>query len=196
MALGLVAAAIVGRLEPTTDELLALGLELEGHGDNLAAALTGGVCLTWGTRIARIADTAPADSDRSRPRPTVSKPPPPERRFPEHRSSCRRGLLRAGRAALLGAALASNSADLFEAALEDRLHEPYRAAESSPVLNEVRVRPPAGALGATLSGARPDGNRVGAQRGGRHLRAGASRHAFPNEQVLPLTISPTGAGPT
>ena len=39
VALGLVAAAIVGKLEPTADELLALGIELEGHGDNLAAAL-------------------------------------------------------------------------------------------------------------------------------------------------------------
>ena len=60
VALGLVAAAIVGKLEPTADELLALGVELEGHGDNLAAALVGGVCLTWGTHIARIADTTPA----------------------------------------------------------------------------------------------------------------------------------------
>jgi len=192
VALGLVAAAIVGKLEPTADELLALGIELEGHGDNLAAALTGGVCLTWGTRIARIADAAPAT---------------PIAVVPEHRveTAASRAALpdtvphadaafSAGHAALLGAALASNSADLFEAALDDRLHEPYRA-KSSPLLAEVRAQPPAGALGATLSGAGPTVI-VWARNGKADTCADELRQRFPNEQVLPLTISPTGAGPT
>ncbi|MDX6398200.1 MAG: homoserine kinase [Gaiellaceae bacterium] len=192
VALGLVAAAIVGKLEPTADELLALGIELEGHGDNLAAALTGGVCLTWGTRIARIADTAPAT---------------PIAVIPEHRveTAASRAALpanvphadaafSAGRAAMLGAALASNSADLFEAALEDRLHEPYRA-ESSPVLAQVRSLPPAGALGSTLSGAGPSVI-VWARNDQAEACAAELRQRFPQEQILPLTISPTGAAAT
>jgi homoserine kinase len=192
IALGLVAAAIVGKLEPTVDELLALGIELEGHGDNLAAALAGGVCLTWGTRIARIADTAPAT---------------PIAVVPEHQveTAASRAALpgtvphadaafSAGRAALLGAALASNSADLFEAALEDRLHEPYRAA-SSPLLAQVRAELPADALGATLSGAGPSVI-VWARNGQADACAAELRRRFPHEQILPLTISPTGAGPT
>ena len=36
-----------------------------GHADNLAAALAGGVCLTWDGRIARIADDVPASRWRS-----------------------------------------------------------------------------------------------------------------------------------
>jgi homoserine kinase len=60
VALGLVAGALAAGEEPTADELLAEGLELEGHADNLAAALAGGVCLTWEGRIARLADTTPA----------------------------------------------------------------------------------------------------------------------------------------
>jgi homoserine kinase len=192
VALGLVAAAIVGKLEPTADELLEIGLELEGHGDNLAAALTGGVCLTWGTRIARIEDTAPAT---------------PIAVVPEHRvaTAASRAALpatvphtdavfSAGRAALLGAALASNSADLFEAALEDRLHEPYRT-ESSPLLSEVRAQPPAGSLGATLSGAGPSVI-VWARKGQADSCAAELRQRFPDEQVLPLTVTPTGAGAT
>ena len=192
VALGLVAAAIIGNLELTTDELLAIGIELEGHGDNLAAALAGGVCLTWETRIARLADTAPAT---------------PIAVVPSHRveTAASRAALpatvphadaafSAGRAALLGAALASNSADLFEAALEDRLHEPYRA-ESSPLLAEIRVQPPAGALGATLSGAGPSVI-VWARNGQADSCAAELRKRFPNEQILPLTISPIGAGPT
>ena len=190
VALGLVAAAIVRKLETTADELLAIGLELEGHGDNLAAALTGGVCLTWGTRIARIADNAPAT---------------PIAVVPAHRveTAASRAALpstvphadaafSSGRAALLGAALTSNSADLFEAALEDRLHEPYRA-ESSPLLAAVRAQPPAGALGATLSGAGPSVI-VWARNGQTDSCAAELRRRFPDEQILPLSISPTGAG--
>jgi len=192
VALGLVAAAIVGGLEPSVDELLALGIELEGHGDNLAAALAGGVCLTWGTRIARIADTAPAT---------------PIAVIPENRveTSASRAALpgtvphadaafSAGRAALLGAALSSNSAELFEAALDDRLHEPYRA-ESSPLLSELRAPLPAGALGATLSGAGPSVI-VWARDGQAGSCEAELRQRFPDEQILPLTVSPTGAGAT
>ena len=50
VALGLAAAAIVGELSRRPTSCSRSGCELEGHGDNLAAALTGGVCLTWGTR--------------------------------------------------------------------------------------------------------------------------------------------------
>ena len=57
IALGLAAA----RPDGTPEELLAAGLELESHADNLAAALAGGVTLTWEGRIARIADTLPLE---------------------------------------------------------------------------------------------------------------------------------------
>jgi homoserine kinase len=60
----------------------------------------------------------------------------------------------AGRAALLGAAAAAGSAELFAAALDDRLHEPYRSADA-PLLREVRGELPAGALGVSLSGSGP-----------------------------------------
>src|SRR5207237_5952984 len=60
----------------------------------------------------------------------------------------------AGRATLLGAALASGSATLFAAAADDRLHEPYRAARA-PLLDAVRSDPPEGAVAATLSGSGP-----------------------------------------
>src|SRR5207247_10660171 len=60
IALGLVAAALLERGRTDAAELFAEGLELEGHGDNLAAALLGGVCLSWGTQLVRIADRPPA----------------------------------------------------------------------------------------------------------------------------------------
>jgi homoserine kinase len=192
IALGLVAAATATDQEPTADELLALGLEHEGHGDNLAAALVGGVCLTWGTRIARIADTTPATP--------IAVVPAARGLTAESRAALPESVphadaaFSAGRAALLGAALAGRSADLFEAALEDRLHEPYRAA-SAPLLGQVREQLPAAAVGATLSGAGPTVI-VWARTGEEADCTNELRSRFPNEHILPLTISQTGAGPT
>ena len=60
IALGLVAAAHVAGRDPDPEWLLAEGLRLEGHADNLAAALAGGACLTSAARIHRVADGVPA----------------------------------------------------------------------------------------------------------------------------------------
>ena len=59
IALGMAAATFLNGGELDPERLLARGMPLEGHADNLAAALAGGVCLTWDGRIARIAETLP-----------------------------------------------------------------------------------------------------------------------------------------
>jgi len=87
IALGLAAAA------PGTnaEELLAAGRTLEGHADNLAAALLGGVTLAWDGRIARIAETLPLSAVAVVPRTRHTRPSsPPVRRRGTQRSS-RRG---------------------------------------------------------------------------------------------------------
>ena len=152
IALGLVAGALANGDEPNAEMLLAAGVELEGHADNLAAALAGGVCLTWENRIARLGEAVPAVAIAVVPEATVAT------------AASRAALpasvphadaaFTAARAALLGAALAGGSPELFAAALADRLHEPYREADA-PVLGAVRTDPPVGALGATLSGSGP-----------------------------------------
>jgi homoserine kinase len=152
IALGLVAGAVAAGKEPEPEELLPIGVGLEGHADNLAAALAGGVCLTWENRIVRVADRLPAVPFALVPEATVSTA--------EARSSLPDVVPHAdaaftvGRAALLGAALAQGSAELFAEAIQDRLHEPYRAA-NAPLLESVRADLPEGALGATLSGSGP-----------------------------------------
>jgi homoserine kinase len=150
VALGLVAGAIAAGVDPEPERLLAEGLHLEGHADNLAAALAGGVCLTWdGRRIARIADGIPATPVVVVPQTRV-KTAESRRALPEsvpHADAT----YTVARSALLGAALATGSPELFSAAMADRLHEPYR----SPLLREIRADLPPGALGATLSGSGP-----------------------------------------
>jgi homoserine kinase len=58
------------------------------------------------------------------------------------------------RSALLVAALASGSAEVFPEALADRLHQPYRAA-LVPGLPEILALRGDGLLGCCLSGAGP-----------------------------------------
>ena len=189
IALGLVAATLVLDEEPDPERLLAAGLELEGHPDTLAAALAGGVCLTWSGRIARITDDVRAVPIALVPEETVST------------AGARAALpatvphedaaFTAGRAALLGAALTAGSEELFAAALADRLHEPYRAA-TAPLLAAVRERLPAGALGATLSGSGPTVI-VWASRSDASRATAELAERFPAVRVLPMSISPRGA---
>ena len=185
-ALGLVAAALVSGRAPDPEELLAEGIDLEGHGDNLAPALAGGACLTWGHRIARISDTVPAvpialipdievETHASRAALPASIP---------HADAA----FSAGRSALLGAALASGSEELFAAALDDRLHEPYR----STFLAEARETLPDGALGATLSGSGPTVI-VWAREQSAEATQEALTAAFPDIEVVRLATSPAGA---
>lgn len=152
IALGLVAGAVAAGEEPDPEQLLAIGVELEGHADNLAAALAGGVCLTWENRIVRVADSLPAVPFALVPETTVSTAE--ARNSLPDSVSHEDAAFTAGRAAMLGAALAQGSAELFEEAIQDRLHEPYRA-KNAPLLEKVRADLPEGAVGATLSGSGP-----------------------------------------
>jgi homoserine kinase len=189
IALGLVAGALAEGQAPDAESLLAEGVELEGHPDNLAAALAGGVCVTWENRIARIADAIPAVAIAVVPDATVST------------SASRAALpasvphedaaFTAARAALLGAALAGGSRELFAAALADRLHEPYRAVDA-PVLGAVRADPPKGAIGATLSGSGPTVIVWTTAAGAGHC-ARELGDRFPAAQILELGVAPQGA---
>jgi len=185
VALGLVAGAWAANVEPGIEELVEAGLPLEGHADNLAPALAGGVCLTWEGNVARVADTLPALPIAVVPQTRVST------------EAARRTLPRAvprddatftvARAALLGASLVSGDARLFAASNDDRLHEPYRAA-AAPHLSELRADLPDGALGSTLSGSGPTVI-VWAERDiSDELRA-----RYPLHEVLTLAVAQQGA---
>jgi homoserine kinase len=189
IALGLVAACGVTGRTPDPEELLALGVELEGHPDNLAAALAGGVCLTWDGHVERLADSPPAVPVALVPNGTVSTAAA-RAALPEHVLHADAAFTTA-LAALLGAALATGSAALFAQALDDRLHEPHRAA-NAPLLAEVRRDLPLGALGATISGSGP--TVVVWSRDDAVATCVAELEArYPDVDVLPLPASPKGA---
>jgi homoserine kinase len=188
IALGLVAGAIAAGIEPDAEALLAEGLPLEGHPDNLAPALVGGACLTWNGRIERVAPSLPADPIALRPDEQV--PTEHSRTLLPISVPHEDAAFSAARAALLGAALASGSEELFAAALDDRLHEPYRSA----FLADVRASLPPAALGATLSGSGPTVV-VWARRGRSGECAADLRRLWPAVETVPLDVSSRGAIP-
>lgn len=189
IALGLVAAAHISGRAADPEWLLSEGIRLEGHGDNLAAALVGGACLTVGGRIERLADDVPLAPIALVPASTVATAEartalPEQVPFGD-------AVYTVGRAATLGAALATQSEDLFAGSLTDRLHEPYRA-EHAPLLDEVRSDLPPGARGATISGSGPTVI-VWAEKGSADDCAAALSSRFPEVDILWLEVSAKGA---
>ena len=141
--------------ELTDEDVLALATRVEGHPDNVAPCLAGGLTIAWqtseGPRLTRL-DVSP----RVRPVALV-----PDARLSTERA---RGLLpemvphadaaaNSGRAALLIAAL-TVAPELLLDATEDRLHQAYRAPampESLELVERLRGK----GVAAVVSGAGP-----------------------------------------
>jgi homoserine kinase len=196
IALGLVAASMACGRWPQHEQLLALGLELEGHPDNLAPALVGGVCLTWKAkdgrqRVVRIAQSLPLVPIAVIPEERVETAAaraalPAEIPHADARFSV-------SRAALLGAGLASGAPELLAEAFADRLHEPYRGP-LSPVYGPIKEELPPGAAGATISGSGPT-VLVWARAGEADECRQELATRFPAATVLRLSVVSAGAGP-
>ncbi|MGH2417619.1 MAG: homoserine kinase, partial [Candidatus Limnocylindria bacterium] len=125
---GVVLGAAVGRRSVDADELLALAAGLEGHPDNVAAALYGGFTLA-------VADDGHVTLRRFRaPEAWIPVAFIPQR---ESRTSDMRAALpasvphaaaarQAGRSALLATAIMTSDAGLLQATMADELHQPFR----------------------------------------------------------------------
>lgn len=154
---GLVAGnALLGSPLPH-EVLLRLAVRAEGHPDNVAAALLGGLTVSCGTDDGALA---------------VALPVPPELRWialvPELSSSTAearavlpRSVPRADavfnvqRVALLLAALQAGQAGPLATAMDDRLHQPYRERLFPWMPRVTAAARAAGALACVLSGAGP-----------------------------------------
>jgi homoserine kinase len=194
IAVGLHAGAAAAGRTAAPNELLVLGAELEGHADNLAAVLHGGVCMAWrrgGKPYAqRIATDMPAAAVLAVPGTRTSTAA--SRNGLPHTVKHEDAAATAGAAALLGAAIVAGDADLLRDAFKDRLHEPYRL-DGAPLLRELRAHAPAGTVGVTLSGSGPSVV-VWADKRRTAEVAAALEHSLPADtRVLPLRIAPEGA---
>jgi len=193
IAAGLVAGATVAGRELADDELLELGLPLEGHPDNLAAALRGGVCLIWrngaGPHSARIATDLPLAPIVVVPHARVNTSQSRDR-LPKSVSH-EEAAAGAAQAALLGAAIAAGDATLLADAFHDRLHEPYRLADA-PLLADLRDDPAPGQQGVTLSGSGPTVV-VWVDKSDAPATAQSLEQRFPETDVLALEVAARGA---
>jgi homoserine kinase len=195
IVLGLVAASAVLDRSPPLEDLLELALEIEPHADNHAAALAGGICLTWRSegrqRLARVAEKLPLAPIAVVPEAQVSTAA--ARAALPSQIAHLDATFTVARAALLGAALAAGEPSLLAEAFADRLHEPYRAG-LSPVYAPIRDALPAGAAGVTISGSGPTVI-VWAHEAEAPTCARELTRRFPEARVLLLAVAKTGAGP-
>lgn len=133
-------------------ELLARAAEAEGHPDNVAAAIKGGVVAYVDGRVHRLpapdleiavfvaALPSPTEEARAILGPTVSRAD---------------AVHNAGRLALLVHALHTRDGALLRPAMDDRLHQPARAALYPWLPAALAAGYAAGALGVALAGAGP-----------------------------------------
>ena len=152
---GVLAARALAGAGVGADEALPLATELEGHPDNEAPCLHGGLTIAWTTDgAARAVRLEPAE--HITPVAIIAPAPVP--------TEVARGLLpvhvphsdaarNAGRAALLVAALTARPEALLDAT-EDRLHQDYRAP-AMPATRDLVGRLRAAGLAAVVSGAGP-----------------------------------------
>jgi homoserine kinase len=157
--LGTSAAAIVAGLLAADSlfaldaDLLALATRLEGHPDNVAAALHGGFVVCADGRATRIDVPAGLDAVLVVPRRAV--------RTAKARAALpaevpmRDAVFNIAHASLLALGLARGDLELVARGLADRIHQPRRAALYPRSMRLLEGAAELGALGATISGAGP-----------------------------------------
>lgn len=153
-AAGLVGANALSGAGLPLDHLLALGAELEGHADNMAPALFGGlqVVVRSGDRYLHERVPLPESLKLVLFVPDFAMPTRESRRLLPKKVSREDAVYNVGRAALLIAALSQGRLHALDEATQDRLHQPARGqlfSAMSAIMQEARE---AGALAAYLSG--------------------------------------------
>jgi homoserine kinase len=134
-------------------DVLAEAVQLEGHPDNVAAALLGGFVICGGTRAERLEPPSGLSAvlvvpDRPVRTAKARAALPPEVPMGD-------AVFNVSRASLLVLGLARGDLDLVARGLEDRLHQPRRASLYPRSMALVERARGLGALGATISGAGP-----------------------------------------
>lgn len=162
--LGSSAAAVVGGLLAadtllgtglSRERLLALATILEGHGDNAAAAIYGGLVLANGSGGKVLVEQLPLPPIRLVVvLPAFELPTSEARAALPEQVSLQDALFNAGRAALLVWALTQGKQEQLRVAMQDRLHQPYRL-RLIPGMEEAFAVAEAAGAAVALSGAGP-----------------------------------------
>ena len=165
--LGSSSAAIVGGIAAAQEALgyemecldaLALAVEMEGHPDNVAPALLGGLTVCFeqadGTKAA-VALEAPTGLFAVVAIPDFEVSTAAARKVLPERVAFGDAVFNTGQAAAVVAMLASGRYEGLAEAMRDRLHQPYRAHLVAGMDELIRAAIEADARGAALSGSGP-----------------------------------------
>jgi homoserine kinase len=147
---GLMAADHVFELDA---DVFALAAELEGHPDNVGAALEGGFVVCNGAQARRF--EPPMGLEAVLVVPDEGPPTAEARDALPATVPIEAAVFNLSHVAILMLGLATTDWDLISAGLQDRLHQPHRAhlyPRSAGLVDRARSL---GALGATISGAGP-----------------------------------------
>jgi homoserine kinase len=154
---GVVLASVLGGCHWDRARVLEEAARLEGHPDNVAACALGGAvasAVDAGGRAQAVGFRIHENFRVAVIIPDFRLPTKESRGVLPESYSRKDTIFNVQRAALLTAALATGASHAFPEALEDRMHQPYRA-KLVPGLEEMtRLREP-GLLGCALSGAGP-----------------------------------------
>jgi homoserine kinase len=154
---GLVAANALAGNPLSTDDLLHLAVEIEGHPDNVAAAFLGGVVIIAkeGQRYVYKSFTPHEGLSVYAVVPDFTLPTRLARSVLPERILMRDAVYNLGRVALLAIALRDGDWDMLQVGLGDKLHQPYRSP-LIPGLQEIfQAAAAAGSYGSAISGSGP-----------------------------------------
>lgn len=155
---GLVAAKETLKLAIERQEVLAIAVEIEGHPDNVAPALMGGLTVCFeqcdGTKAALALD-APAKLQAVLAIPNFHVNTADARKALPKTVPYADAVFNTGQAAAVLGMLASGQYDLLADAMRDRLHQPYRAHLIPGMEELIRAALYANARGSALSGSGP-----------------------------------------
>lgn len=152
---GLVAAGALGSRELDTPTALRLATRIEGHPDNVAAGLLGGLVasIALDDRVEAVRLDPPRDVQVVAWIPERKLPTAEMRRVLPDSIPLADAVANLTRVAVGVAGLASGRSDVLALLTEDRLHEPYRAQVYPELPQLIAAAREAGALGACLAGA-------------------------------------------
>ncbi len=151
---GLLAANALAGDRLDRDGLLALATKMEGHADNAAPAIFGGlqVCVVEDGRVLHAGVALPRGLSAVLFVPQLRMPTRESRRLLPDSLPRADAVHNIGRAALLVAALARGRFDLLDAATQDKLHQPARSQLFPAMFDIFAAAKEAGAHCAYLSG--------------------------------------------
>jgi homoserine kinase len=191
-AAGIVAGLLAAReLFGASVEVLPVANEIEGHPDNVAASLSGGIVICDGASVQRIEPPAGLEA--------VMVVPARHVRTPQAREALPAEVPLADAVANVASVsklvlgLVTGDLELVGAGLGDRLHQPYRAHLYPQSAELVRRAPEFGALGATISGAGPTVLVWARAADAERVAAGIAQDTSGWAQVLRVPFDPEGA---